>query len=394
MGRPVNEPDMRVSLAVLALAWGPHLILCIRPGGPKPIAPRRDVVERSMVGERPSEKANQGVGFRGTPDAFMRYAAKGIAAAFVPEEGTKRSHHEEEPVALPRQKHHKGEHREDKPRKKEHETDEEPSGIFCYALVTDPPEEYAALFARQLEKACDGWQLFSSFSDKELNIKQAYTKAEEADAIERQMHEMVIAGAWKEMAKARVLGNYSFIVKLDPDEFVRPSTLRKSFARYPHDFNSIVSTGDNDSGGTIVDGFLVAVPHAIIGKLYKFGKQSRLCDTIASGHNEEVPSAEDPTPGDFDNPKPCVEELGMGPVQQFVNRKGEALLAFDADDGKDGCAPIAQGVLDHFADAADEPFCGCKFGGHAEESCLSPDFALIHTIKEKDLYSQLVEHFP
>lgn len=190
--------------------------------------------------------------------------------------------------------------------------------LYCFAILrpkSDGREATAPLLARQLAAACDGWSFFSTEADEAENVHQAFTKEAMRIGVRNQMREMVMDGVWNQLADQGVLKEYRWLLKVDPDTFVRPSALRRAFARYPANFNKVVSasnllvgpngaemngeesrvrepgaptSADENLGGTSVDGFFIAIPTALARRMARVAATgSALCDSLASGHNSQ-----------------------------------------------------------------------------------------------------------
>jgi len=283
--------------------------------------------------------------------------------------------------------------------------------LFCYSLVRAPPhrEKTVPLLARQLATACDGWGFFSSAEDRELNIAKAYSHEDERRAIKHQMHEMVAAGVWRKLAEMGAIEKYTWILKVDADTFVRPSTLRRAFGdvsvrlgpeRARRRVISVVDD-DVDDGGTVVEGFFVALPTALGTALSK-GPATR-CDELLSGHNEE-----EDVPGFFESA--CLQSIHFDGFMSLTDRHGFAKVAYDQDNpdfhvgdpdrpwkyGPKHCEEIAKTLLRHFhrqGRHAHKPLCECTLGGRFGPTCVSQDFVAIHKVESAKMYKTLAKVF-
>lgn len=193
--------------------------------------------------------------------------------------------------------------------------------LFCYSIVTPTSVHLLAdrvlnkggreptvhLLAGQLAKACDGWALLSAEDDPELNLHRAYSLEDMVIGFYGQMREMVTQGTFRWLAAHNVFEQYRWIVKFDPDSFVRPSTFRKGFERYPASFNKILSTGNlmigkkmrrrkplapvtanEEIGGSATEGFFTALPTKLAARVLELANSgSRFCDIVFSGHNHD-----------------------------------------------------------------------------------------------------------
>lgn len=180
--------------------------------------------------------------------------------------------------------------------------------VFCYAIVQSAPsrESTAASLGQQLSKACDGWSFFSTDEDDPGSCTwQAFSEKSMRHAIRFAMREMVGEGVLPWLEKRGILERYRWLVKVDPDSFVRPSALREGLARYPLNFNKILSVANaqesklskrasdfepilpnEDIGGTAPDGYFVALPTSLVPRLREVIATGRKCDSFVSGHQE------------------------------------------------------------------------------------------------------------
>jgi hypothetical protein len=270
-----------------------------------------------------------------------------------------------------------------------HQPDHEIQLLFCYSLVRSPVTETGKLLGWQLAKACDGWALFSSENDSSLNIVQGYTRAEETVALKHQMHEMVIAGAWKHMVEMRVPERYKWILKVDEDTYVRPSTLRSVFTKYAQlkKIMSVSDANDNQEASGL-EGFFLATPAALMEELYTFGKTQRDCDVLASGHDEDWW---------FNKNKfssiSCDAKFGS--VEAVLDAYGLPVVASDGEGIGHACGDLAFNML-QFSRSTDPGgvFCDCKFYGKNGPACLSKEFAAIHPVRSGAVFEQLAKAFP
>lgn len=283
---------------------------------------------------------------------------------------------------------------------------EQKGALFCYALVRAPPfrEKTAPLLARQLSKACDGWALFSSAEDLSLNITKAYSQQDEHQAVKHQMHEMIAAGAWRKLTEMGVMYHYTWILKVDADTYVRPSTLRRAFGKISPNSRSILSVGDTSmSDGLPLDGFFLAIPVSVGISLLEGPAPD--CDVVLSGHNEDLEL------DDGAMLKKCLQNSQFDGFATLRDAKGHAMVAFDQDEeekhkgdvygpqeyGPKVCQEMAAALLKHFGSKHSSkqpgPLCECTLGGMPRPTCVSEDFAAVHKVVNEITYRALMETF-
>jgi hypothetical protein len=307
--------------------------------------------------------------------------------------------------------------------------------IFCYALERDVgvkeekaqnEEEIMPLLARQLQLACDGWTFFGTRTDRAANLIQAYTHEDEKRGWYNQMREMVVTGVWAKLAAMRVPRNYQWIVKVDSDTFVRPSTLRAAFARLGSNHKGIISVSDGHnvaSGAVGIEGFFLAVPTNMFADLRSYTTMNNACDSLITGHSEARAGSN--APGlklecyqRFGKPASFLDEHGLalvasdgegvptpaGLIEIQVLENGNSDKDDDDSENDDGCAALDLRLIHHkenIAQAArghhggvNSSYCGCKFAGRGQRVCLSENFVALHPVDSRESYEALARAYP
>merc|ERR1719506_2096698 len=88
----------------------------------------------------------------------------------------------------------------------------------------------------------------------------------------------------------------------------------------------------------------------------------------------------------------CSIDIGVR-VELLVDSMGDAQLLQNSNLG---CQHIGKALLKHHKRSPGQRMCrsGCPLGGHLREICASPNFSVVHPVKDVKLYSELVMAFP
>jgi hypothetical protein len=254
-------------------------------------------------------------------------------------------------------------------------------------LVRTPPEPTAALLAKQLSLACDGWALFGDTADPANNVTKAFSKEDSKKGWAHQMREMVTIGVWKHLVESGALDEYEYFLKVDADSFVRPSTLRNTFkalrtnCRRSH---MVISIWRDE-----VDGYFGAVQADTALRMNSLG-WPRECDVVLSGHDNF------PTPQTVndDHIHRCLQENDAH-FERLEDPLGHYLVASDSDTDQDpDCGNIASLLLGRASQKIKGPLCRCAPPRESKPACISEDFVTVHHVGDAHTYSQLVEAFP
>jgi hypothetical protein len=276
-----------------------------------------------------------------------------------------------------------------------------PNSLFCFAVVrSSPPEPTSALLAKQLDAACDAWALYGDTADPANNVTKAFSKKEERHAWKHEMREMVTLGAYKHIMDSGALDKYEWFLKVDADSFVRPSTLRKSFAALKSNpaASKVISVSDGN-GETQVDGFFIAVHTDAIHTMQSLGWPED-CDPVLSGHSESRSNMHDPYK--------CLRKINVARVGCLRDTLGHRLVALDQDDaeghiddpggpqeyGPKACESIGQVLVDRAKKSIKGPLCECTLGDSPRPACVGEDFVAVHHVKDAHDYAELAKAFP
>lgn len=291
----------------------------------------------------------------------------------------------------------------------------ERSGIFCYALARTPPEETVPLWKQAASAACDGSALFGHEANASLGIIRAYTQEQEQQGWMHQQEDMTVHGAWRHLAETGELWKYAWIVKTDTDSYIRPSALRSSLLSHDQSKFGVVSCGG--IGGTVAEGWFIALNAATIDSLYDathpsgshFSCRPDQMYEVISGHNNCAQGCAEKMWGQLES---CLDKkfgFGLSQVETFRDKAGLVLTAQPQNPSQEGEPPLpsrcrdtfAQSVLEFFSANAvpgsasmDAGFCGCKPGGAIDMACISRDVAIVHPIKEANMYQQFLDALP
>ena len=185
--------------------------------------------------------------------------------------------------------------------------------IYCYSLSGYPYPSTLSGVMEQLDAACEHWHIFASHAQPPHIIK-AYdqkrwpeffiTELEEPTVVCDESSDLLILlfcsvqmFVWSFLYKT--YGEdlpFDWIVKVDSDSFIRPSTFEKLFALHDPSKPVLLSMG-GDSGygdGVTADGYFIAWSHEASKRLFstkdgsrKRNRRLQLCMSVLSGHNED-----------------------------------------------------------------------------------------------------------
>lgn len=284
-----------------------------------------------------------------------------------------------------------------------------PKALFCFSLVRTPPEPTAALLARQLSAACDGWALFGDTEDPANNVTRGFAKQDIKKAWAHQMREVITEGVWKHLDESGALNVYEWFVMVETDSFVRPSTLRKTFrAMHTSCKRSLMSITEDDDKNRIqnhLEGFFVAVQADVAHNMKSLG-WPKDCDAALSGHGDEWHHDVD---AEIER---CLREVNIPHIETLRDSQGHRLVASDQDSassfgnkrrrrntseektGPKKCEHIADVLIERARLKIKGPLCECRPQEAPGPACVSEDFVTVHHVKDARTYSELVEAFP
>lgn len=266
-----------------------------------------------------------------------------------------------------------------------------PKALFCYALVGRTPlESTAALLAKQLSAACDGWKLFGHTDDPAKNVTKAFSKRDFYKGWQplHGMRETVTNGVWKYLVNSGALDEYEWFLKVDSDTFVRPSTLRKSFRALHSSCVCGACTQAYSVANDDFDGFFVALQADLVLKIQALG-WPKSCDIVLAG--QDGFQAE------------CAAFAGthVGPLR---DSQGHTLVSMDNGPEVEitpsnlECENVANIWLQRARSKIKGPLCACTpdstTDSGSQPACVGEDFVSIHHVKDASTYTKLIEAFP
>jgi len=280
------------------------------------------------------------------------------------------------------------------------ECDHRPKNLFCFSMVRSPPEKTAALLAKQLDVACDGWRLFGDRDDPENNITKGWSKQDMPSALAHQMRGVITKGIWKNLVESGFLDEYEWFLMIETDSFVRPSTLRKTFQALSTTCERrVFSIMDH-----YLDGFFLAWQASTVMRMKSLG-WPRACDMVLSGHKGWQSKHFD----ENKNLNRCLRSINVARIEGLLDRRGHRLLADDQDDDSDepvtrgevlgpkSCGNIAEMLVKRATRKIKGPLCDCatvKYRKPRKPWCLSEEFVSVHHVKSAKTYAKLVKAFP
>eukprot|EP00929_Paragymnodinium_shiwhaense_P067488 TRINITY_DN33962_c1_g2_i1.p1 TRINITY_DN33962_c1_g2~~TRINITY_DN33962_c1_g2_i1.p1 ORF type:complete len:370 (+),score=48.52 TRINITY_DN33962_c1_g2_i1:66-1175(+) len=279
--------------------------------------------------------------------------------------------------------------------------------LYCFALVTKKEVDARGtiqLVADNLARACDGFNLFSTFSDARLGVVRAFDEEANARGFKRAMREQVVLGVWRHLRETADIDRYNWFLKVDADSWLRPSTLRGALRSWTEgtEVESVLSIGyyadAAENADQATDGFFVAVPRLLAGRVLDVAKSSRACDSVLSGHDERSREGNDyaadaSLPADEEDAYKCAEMLGMKQIiRPMVDSSGRKLVLNEPLCGLGlGAACQRPGAPLQCSGLREGP--GKDEGGLEFEqgvpqdcsrqvipSCLSPSFVSVHSV--------------
>lgn len=277
-----------------------------------------------------------------------------------------------------------------------------PKAVFCYAKVRTPPEPTVSLLANQLHSACDGWALLGDTDDPTNNVTKAFSREDSPDVFKKgrqdamssplhDINDLMTRSIWTHLIEAGVLDEYEWILKVDADSFVRPSTLRNKFKALHTSCRRNPISSEQDG----VDGFFLAVQADTIAAIKSLDWPSE-CSIVLSGdvwsvqnHDNDIQS--------------CLAKIGVSHVERIKDATGNDLLALDQEHldppvgtarGPKECEKIADLLLERAHRHIRGPLCGCSPIWGEAPGCVSEDFVSVHHVKDELTYAKLVEAFP
>lgn len=261
--------------------------------------------------------------------------------------------------------------------------------LYCYAFLRSPLPPVTALLGHQLSKSCDDWDLFSSESNRDLRVTKLYNQSDFDRDWKLTMRGPVVA-AWKHLLEKYDGNPFDWVIKLDYDSFVRPSTFRDMFARYTTE-EPLILSADED----YTDGFFDAVnskaAKAVLPEAGVLGTRHALdftmvnCTIILSGHNND--GVRSPPHHDSDtNAQHCAKRAGVK-VHFPEDSNGNGLLVTHVGNYDPRCC--RRPVLSReqlFGVAGEGSRC---FPTKTDTKCISQKFAVVHPVKDLMEYQWL-----
>lgn len=108
-------------------------------------------------------------------------------------------------------------------------------GIFCYAIVVNPPEPTFDML-RKLTSECDGYLFFSNFSDPARDIKKVIfgpLRVPGGGEWGSALNTPVFLPVWRYVA-TKLAKKFDWFLKTDADTLYQPYKLRKTLSMYDH----------------------------------------------------------------------------------------------------------------------------------------------------------------
>jgi hypothetical protein len=259
--------------------------------------------------------------------------------------------------------------------------------LYCYAFLRVPLPAVTELLGRQLDQSCDEWDLFSSESNPGLRVTKLYEQPDFDHDWNFTMRGPVIA-AWRHLLSKYNGNPFDWMIKLDYDSFVRPSTFRGLFLQYDTEKPLILSADDGTS-----DGYFAAVnsnaAQLFLPEVGMLGKKQIPISTVncmipLSGHSNNDRDT------DYGDKKghDCSERLGVK-VKYPEDSTGQGLLIthFAEDPVELRCCQRPVLSREQIFEVARE---GSRcFPTNTSSRCISTKFAVAHPIKEYADYAWL-----
>jgi hypothetical protein len=244
-----------------------------------------------------------------------------------------------------------------------------PKALFCFSLVRTPPEPTVALLAKQLDVACDGWALFGDTDDPANNVTKAFAVMNftggpdciSDGCVPSEPTYNASRSIFKHLDDSGVLAEYAWLLQLEPDSFVRPSTLRQRFQA----LHANCVQGGYLASDNINEGYFNALHADVILGIKSLGWPAGSCDNVLSGHMMEL--------------SPCSDWLNISRMGALTDLKGNSLVAQQED--------LASVFLTRPRQII------CLNNTHLPH-CVSEDFVVLHPVKDALQYSALMQAFP
>jgi len=252
------------------------------------------------------------------------------------------------------------------------------NSIFCYSFVTWPLECTTESFVSLLTKACDDWQLFSHEEYPEFRVVKLYDQGEDGSDKVSMAYMTLLALDF--MEAHRIRDRFGWLVRLEPDTFIRPSNFRAALSRYSVDFDEILSA--NNDGP---EGYFIAFRSSTAQRLFRDARRSQ-CFEILDGSLLQTGMKTHKYA--MHNQIDCNLFIEKSVKGFWVDSK----YTFLADLGlKDFVAEQAVFALENLSGLRRLCPRSCD-GCHAP--CVRRDFALVHPVKTDEEYKLFMQAFP
>jgi hypothetical protein len=120
---------------------------------------------------------------------------------------------------------------------------------YCYTQTGDKSlTKQLSRFVKQLAAACDAYSVFAKFEDKEHHIVHAY-RFSDWEAIKLTSSQRMVRLAFKEAVSNSGKSKFDWIVKIDTDTFLRPSSFRRMLQAYDPQRPTVLSVSGKYGNG-------------------------------------------------------------------------------------------------------------------------------------------------
>jgi len=257
-----------------------------------------------------------------------------------------------------------------------------PKALFCYSLVRTPPEPTAALLANQLSAACDGWAFFGDTEDPAKNVTKGFARMDfgSFDKISGEATNKATRSVWKHLVESGALEEYEWFLRVEPDSFVRPSTLRQTFKA----LHTSCRRGGYMASDNINEGYFLALQADVVLGIKTLGWPIGSCDNVLSGHMDKV--------------LPCIERLNW--IDRLnIFSMGGALTDPEGNNLVAQLSPEDPNGVNNLVDMAKllltRPHQRICLNENAYlPKCISENFVVVHAVKSALDYSALMHAFP
>jgi len=249
-----------------------------------------------------------------------------------------------------------------------------PKALFCYSLVRTPPEPTAALLANQLSAACDGWAFFGDTEDPANNVTKGFERIDFAHYKlmgSPGAHYKATRSVWKHLVESGALEEYEWFLRVEPDSFVRPSTLRQTFKA----LHTSCRRGGYMCSDNINEGYFLALQADVVLGIKSLGWPTGSCDNVLSGHSNSV--------------RPCIERLN-----RIERLNISSMGALTDPEGNNLVAQLSEKDPNIARVLLARPHQRICLNDDYLPKCVSEHFVVVHFVKSVLDYSALMHAFP